>query len=270
MNKLQQAVVVALLVPAFSYGAVMTNKDVLSLLEAGMSEDVILQAIRTSEPRFDTSANALILLKKKGASPAVLKAMMPAVSAPSPRSEPAPRGQPAPQSRASDGLNPEEVQLLADGPEVTMQYILASNRTAARALGFGGVATYAVLPGPAAARRLVNNAPEFIVSVPKNAQAPQYVTLANFAVRPNGTREVLIGGGYMSYSTGVHPDRIVKVTAERLENQSRAREGFVLYRVRPEAPMKPGEYALILYSGEVKTVGFFAHAANSYFDFGID
>jgi hypothetical protein len=132
------------------------------------------------------------------------------------------------------------------------------------------VASYASLNGPKAQRRLTTRTPEFIVSVPKNAQATNYLTLANFAIRSNDTREVMTGGGYMSYSSGIHKSRVVPVRTEALPDQSAAREGFVLHKITPEQPMKQGEYALVLYTGEMRTAGFFAQAANSYFDFGID
>lgn len=258
--------VCGLLLCGAANAAVMTNKDVINLLEAGMSEDVVLQAIRTSEAKFDTSANALIQLKRKGATSAILKAMM---SPGQPAAAPSGQGRPAAKVAAPGGLNPEEVLVAIDGVETPMSYIVPEIRSAARALGFGGFATYAVLRGTAAQRRL-SPAPEFIVSVPKNAQAPNYITLANFAVRPNGSREVVTGGGFVSYSSGIHRDRIVKINIEPLENQSRAREGFVLHRVMPESQLPRGEYALVLYSGEVRVVGFFPQGGNSYFDFGVD
>lgn len=96
---------------------------------------------------------------------------------------------------AAGGINPEEVLVSVGGQESTMQYIIPTVRTAARALGFGGVATYATLQGRQAGRKLPASGLEFIVSVPKNAQAAGYLTLANFAVRNNGTREVQMGGG---------------------------------------------------------------------------
>lgn len=255
-----------LLLSGAAHAAVMTNKDVVSLLEAGMSEDVVLQAIRTSDTKFDTSANALIQLKRKGATPAILKAMM---SPGQPAAAPSGQGRQSAKIAASGGLNPEEVLVVVDGTETPMSYIVPQTRTAARALGFGGVGMYAVLRGTAAQRRL-SSSPEFIVSVPKNAQAPDYITLANFAVRRNGSREVLIGGGYMSISTGIHRDRIVKIIIEPLPDQSRAKEGFVLHRVIPETHLPSGEYSLVLYSGEVRVAGFFPQGANSYFDFGVD
>lgn len=60
----------------------------------------------------------------------------------------------------------------------------------------------------------------------------------------------MTGGGYMSYSTGIDKSRVVKIVSEKLDNQSEARDGFVLYKILPEKPMKAGGYALVLYTGE--------------------
>lgn len=255
---------------AVASAAALTNADIIKLLEAQMPESVILQSIATSTTKFDTSANALITLKNKGASPAVLNAV---ISPKSLTAAPAPAGMPAAKAApmaASNAINPEEAIVLQNGQETSMQYIVAQMRTAARALGFGGMATYASLTGTKAARRLPAEGFEFIVSVPKNAQVAGYVTLANFAVRNNGTREVSTGGGYLSYSSGIAKDRVVAIASEQLGDQSRAKDGFVLYKVRPEKPLTAGEYALVFYTAEVRVAGFFAQAANSFYDFGVD
>jgi hypothetical protein len=253
---------------AAAIAAPMRNADVVKLLEAGMPEQVVLQAIASSQSKFDTSTDALIALKAKGATPNILTAMMrPAGAAAAAKGGAAPAHQ---KGAANAGYNPEEVTLFVDGQPQIMSYTIPQTRTAARALGFGGMASYASLNGKAAQRRLSSPSPEFIVSVPKNAQADNYLTLANFAVRNNDTREVMTGGGYMSYSTGINKSRVVKVKTEPLADQSNAREGFVLHKITPEAPLKAGEYALVLYTGEMRTAGFFAQAANSYFDFGVD
>lgn len=251
--------------------ATMTNADVVKLLEAQMPESVILQSIASSTTKFDTSANALIALKNKGASPAVLNAVISPKSLQAAPAGAAPAARPAPAAAPmAVSINPEEAIVLQGGQETTMQYIVAQMRTAARALGFGGVATYASLTGTKAARRLPSEGFEFIVSVPKNAQVAGYVTIANFAVRNNGTREVSTGGGYMSYSTGIAKDRVVAITSEQLADQSRAKDGFVLYKVKPEKALPAGEYALVFYTAEVRVAGFFAQAANSFYDFGVD
>lgn len=256
---------------------VMNNAEVLKLVEAGMPDEVILEAIAAAKThKFDTSAKSLVALKDKGASAAVLKAVLNpksvSVSGAAPvRMAATPAGgRPAPAAAAPSGLNPEEVAVVINGQEQVMQYIIPTLRTAARALGFGGVASYAALSGSKATRRLPGSGLEFIISVPKNAQPQGYMTLANFAIRNNDTREVMTGGGYMSYSSGIHKSRVVPISHEALADQSRARDGFVLYRIKPERELAAGEYALVLYTAEVRTAGFFAQAANSYFDFGVD
>jgi len=261
-NRLLVALCVGPLLAGAALAAPITNTDVIKLLDAGMPEEVVLQAISNGQPRFDTSANALISLKSKGATPNVLKAMLQAGDAKKAGAAPA-------AAKAASGYNPEEVTVIVDGQPSIMQYRIAQSRSAARALGFGGMATYATLSGTAAQRRLAGT-PEFIISVPRNAQAPDYLTLANFAVRNNGTREVMTGGGYMSYTSGINKSRVVPVSSEALGDQSGARDGFVLYSVKPSAPLQKGEYALVLYTGEMRTAGFFAQNTNSYFDFGVD
>jgi hypothetical protein len=260
ISRLLVALLASPLLAGAALAAPITNADVIKLLDSGMPEEVVLQAIANGQPRFDTSANALISLKTKGATPDVLKAMLQA-------GETGKKG--AGNAKAASGYNPEEVTVVVDGQASIMQYRLAQTRSAARALGFGGMASYASLSGTAAQRRLAGT-PEFIISVPRNAQAPDYLTLANFAVRNNGTREVMTGGGYMSYSSGINKSRVVPVATTALPDQSQARDGFILYSVKPAAPLKAGEYALVLYTGEMRTAGFFSQNANSYFDFGVD
>jgi len=267
---LRAFLVLTSLICGTAVAGVVTNKDIIKLLEAGMPEDVIVNAIANGEPKFDTSADALVKLKAKGASPAILNAVIAPNAKIEKRSTPSVTSAPSVPSAASGKLNPEEVILAVDGREETMQYMIPTMRTAARALGFGGVASYAVLPGEKAQRRLTTTSPEFIISVPKNAQPINYLTLANFAVRNNGTREVSTGGGFISYSTGIHRDRVVATVAEVLPDQNRAKEGFVLYRIKTEQPMASGEYALVLYTAEVRISGFFSQNANSFFDFGVD
>jgi len=253
----------ALLLAGPARAAEITNGDVIKLLEAGMPEAVVLQAITSGQPRFDTSAPALILLKEKGASPAVLTAVLSAEKGATAAAD-------ASATRATSGLNPEEVVVVAGGAETPMQYLVPTMRSAVRGFGFGGVAFYAALAGRTAQRRFPAGSPEFLVSIPKNAQPAGYVTIASMAQRDNGTREVMTGGGYMSYSSGINKDRVVPIRTEPAADQARAREGFVLFRVVPVQPLLKGEYALVLYTAEIRTIGYFGQVGNSFFDFGID
>lgn len=140
----------------------------------------------------------------------------------------------------------------------------------ARAFGLGGTATYAVLRGTSAALRLTDTQPSFVLAVPNNAQPQSYFTLAKFEVRKNGTREVSIGGGYMSYSSGIPKDRIIDVKCEQADLGG-APSGFTLYKITPTSPLPNGEYAMVVHSATVHVAGIFTGTgtADSFFDFGL-
>lgn len=53
----------------------VTNADVVTMTQSGVSQDVIINAIRTRGGQFDTSPNALIWLKNSGVSDAVIATM---------------------------------------------------------------------------------------------------------------------------------------------------------------------------------------------------
>lgn len=53
-----------------------TNDDILRLAKAGFSEETIIESIRTNEPRYDTSAEALVALKNAGISERIITAML--------------------------------------------------------------------------------------------------------------------------------------------------------------------------------------------------
>jgi hypothetical protein len=57
-------------------GAVLRNGDIIKLAKVGVDDATISAKIRSSRCQFDTSTDALVLLKKSGVSAAVLKAMV--------------------------------------------------------------------------------------------------------------------------------------------------------------------------------------------------
>ncbi|MFA6004777.1 MAG: hypothetical protein WC881_12005 [Elusimicrobiota bacterium] len=269
MKLVLRLLVAALLLPGFAIASSLTNADIIKMSEAKLDESIILTSIESSEPKFDTSAQGLIELSGAKVPQAVISAMIKRNSPPAtPVAAPAAS---APAAGTSAVMSPSEV-FLVDGDETkSMRYLNPQMRTAARGLGFGGFAQYAVLRGVQASARLKNR-PTFLISVPDQAQAESYMTLASFAVRKNNTREVMIGGGYMSYSSGVHPDRIIAVDTAKADDQTKAQKGFTIYRVTPQKTLPAGEYAVILYTGEMQSLvsAWFAGTGNAYFDFGVD
>lgn len=54
----------------------LTNGDVIGMVRAGSTQETILEAIRTNESRFDTSAEALLALKNAGVSEKIIMAIL--------------------------------------------------------------------------------------------------------------------------------------------------------------------------------------------------
>ena len=63
---------------------ILTNEDVLELIEAGLSPDLIVTIIETSRSEFDTDLTTILELKKREVPDQVLQAMVRAAAAPKP------------------------------------------------------------------------------------------------------------------------------------------------------------------------------------------
>lgn len=83
--------------PAASAGSGLNVAGVVSMLNAGISEDIILEKIHKSGQTFDLSAEDMVALKKAKASDNLIKAMMEATPAPAPAAAPGPAPAPAAQ-----------------------------------------------------------------------------------------------------------------------------------------------------------------------------
>jgi len=63
---------------------ILTNEDVLELIEAGLSSDLIVTIIETSRSEFDTDLTTILELKKAEVPDTILQAMVKAAAAPKP------------------------------------------------------------------------------------------------------------------------------------------------------------------------------------------
>jgi hypothetical protein len=249
----------------------MTNQDVIKMVRAKLPEKTIVMTIESANPNFDTSADGVIKLTSSGVPNAVVQAVIKAQSGDKDASMSVSVASGTPGPHLNKGaFDPEEVILVEGDRQSAMKYLVPTTRSGARALGFGGFASYAVLHGTSAHQRAQTNRPSFIVEVPERSQPESYVTVANLAVRKNGTREIMVAGGYMTMESGIAHDRIVAIDSEKLTDQSRAQSGFVLYKVTPSQPLPAGEYAVVLYNSAVPVAGYFSNVSASYFDFGVN
>jgi hypothetical protein len=242
-------------------GANMTNQDVIDMLQAKMNENTIIKAIGTAETRFDTSAKALIKLNAAKVPETVIQAMIDAEN-----------GSRTPATNkagtAAGTLGTEEILLIDGTQQTSMRYVTPQTRTGTRGLGYGGLATYAVLAGKQATLRLTTKQPTFLVAIPSNIQPESYIALVSLATRRNETREVLVssGGGFASYKSGIAKDRILSTQMEKDPDQSKAAAGFTIYRIRPASPLTSGEYTMVLSNTQAKSIS----GLDNYFDFGVD
>ncbi|MGO9239429.1 MAG: hypothetical protein ACLQBJ_01360 [Bryobacteraceae bacterium] len=86
---------------AKSAPAPMTNRDVIRLVKANISEELIIAKIKQSKTRFDTSVDGLVALKEAGVSDYLISIMMNPASAPAPAAAAAARATPASAAAAS-------------------------------------------------------------------------------------------------------------------------------------------------------------------------
>lgn len=92
----------------------VTNKDIVSMVKAGLSPAVILQTIQTSPGQYDTSPQALIALKASNVPDTVIAAML---SKSAGATQPAASAQP-PVNQVSNGSIPTQVGVyLVTSPE---------------------------------------------------------------------------------------------------------------------------------------------------------
>lgn len=154
-----------------------------------------------------------------------------------------------------------DVYSVTNGQRTQMRAIMVSTNT--RVVPYGGARQYAVMPGDRAMTRLSADS-SFLVAVPSNIQPQGVVVLASFE-SSRGSRRVLVGGGYMSWSTGIHPDRIIAVNMEQAGGSAPA--GHTMYRVTPATPLASGEYAIVVATGQQQG---YAGIPGTFYDFGVD
>jgi hypothetical protein len=248
----------------------VTNVDVEKLLAAGIGEEVILNAIAGGEPAFDTSADALIALKQKGASPRVLAAITSSRTASkpiAPQTAPTPIFPSQPSSTNANPITHLNGVLLVDGEKRISMFRSAKDlRMGGKLIPIPGVNapfSYWSLRGPTSKLRTGNAAPCFVVSLIGNMRAEDSIVLTLWETRANGTREIKVkrtknvnlNSASISSSAIFPEERIIAVEYKEIDGGASGASRLV--EARAKEPLKPGEYALIVSSGEI-------------YDFGID
>jgi hypothetical protein len=218
-----------------SQKAGLTNKDVLDLVALGLSEDIVIEKIRTApETAFDTSLESLKVLKAAHVSDAVIRVMI------NPKAVVAPA---TPMVAAAPAANPD----LPDDVGVYISVRGKLTEVSPEVVGYktGGVmktiATQGLdkghrngtVQGPKSALQVGSDA-EFIVRVPEGTAITEY-QLLRLDMKSNRREFRAWTGGVFHSSEGAEKN------AEKFDSEKIAPRVF---RVRLPA-LKKGEYGFL-------------------------
>lgn len=229
----------------------LTNKDIISMVQAGLSEGVITTKIRatsSSNPAsisFDTSADGLKALKAANVSETVIEAMI----------NPMP-----PQPTVITSGAPLTLDPTLPPPEVGVywkdgtRYVriegqaISQTKIGGRAgsmftYGFRGLHWDAYVNGPTSSHVVKERRPVFYLYVPDGGSSSDYSLMKlnkkgdrrEFQI---GTLSGKMGGG----KAGLKPDKEIAFQAEHV--------GIRTYKVMIDQDLQPGEYAFFMATGE--------------------
>ncbi len=231
-----------------------TNQDVISMVQLGLSDDLVIAKIRAAAAKgadsvsFDTGAGGLKALKDANVSDAVITAMI----------NPAPFA--ATVLRASGpvtadpNLPPPEVGVYwKDGSSFVLieGQMLTNMKVGGKAgamftNGMRNMHWDAFVEGPTSRNIVRERRPTFYVYVPDGNDASDYVLIE--LDRKRNRREFQVGsfGGITGGKSGVKRDKEIHMTAEHV--------GIRTYRVTLDAELKRGEYAFFMGTGQTNTM----------------
>jgi hypothetical protein len=235
----------------------MTNTDVIALVSAGLSDDLVIAKIHAANATdFDTSVDGLKSLKAANVSNAVIQAMI--QPAPVPAAAPAAANPDDPNSPHPMGLYIQATG--ADGAK----HLTRIEETTSKGMKTSGVLAHhfsggiakaheqAVLDGSKAPVEVSETNPIFYAYIPENFAGgtitPRNFLLVKLDVKENSRVINTASLGFASFSTG---------------SDEKSRQGF------SSETVKPGIYKITL--ANPLAAGEYAFQQNSqvYYDFGI-
>lgn len=264
--------------------AKMTNGDVIQMISAGLSEQVIMEAIRqASAKNFDLTPAGLVALKKAGASDTLILSMQAGdARAGNGGSAAADAASPA---RVSPAVSSEKKSLAGVLPaipaavrtedgvyyaedrsvhriEAKTPYQTRTGSTAVSRLTFGikKARLNAMLPGLSADLQ-VSQSPGFYVHLAENESVGEYYLVRFTVKQQQGRRELEVGSaGFGKAQAGFAEKDIFLVDAKRLDRD--------IYFVTPKTALPAGEYSLLVVP-QVTGSGQTGLTPRKIFDFGV-
>lgn len=257
----------------------MSNKDVMDMVALGLSDDVVIDKIHSATATaFDTSLDGLKALKAAKVSDAVIRAMINPHPAPVAGTQaPAAPGNPNDPDAAHDAgiymyaKSRDGVQMTLLEPTVYSQGKTGGMFTSAMTYGIAKVKWKAVVRGAHATVRSSDDKAAFYFYFEESnaglshatyagTTTPNEFQLIRFDEKKDSRETVVMKGNAFGASSGTDDKANIPFTFTKIKPG--------VFKVVPNAPLKPGEYCFLTSSG-VGTFGAGAAGANRLYDFGI-
>ncbi len=231
-----------------------TNQDIISMVQIGLSDDVVIAKIRTmsasgpTSVSFDTSTDGLKALKAANVSDSVIKAMI----------NPGP-----PPATVMAATAPMTIDPNLPPPEVGVYWKNGANFVliqgqATTDMKVGGKAGSfftdglrnqhwdAYVEGPTSKNVVRERLPSFYLYVPDGSDASDYVLIK--LIKKGDRREFQVGsfGGITGGKSGVKRDKELSTKAEHV--------GIRTYKVTLDEELKPGEYGFFMGTSQASTM----------------
>jgi hypothetical protein len=229
----------------------LTNQDIISMVELGLSEDVVIAKIRSMSAvgpdaiSFDTSVEGMKALKSANVPDSVIKVMINPAPPPQPTSVVAS----APMT-IDPNLPPPEVGVYwKDGSNFVMVQGQALSQTKAGGKagsfftdGLRNQHWDAYVEGPTSKNVVKERRPAFYFYVPDGSTSSDYVLIK--LNKKGDRREFQVGsfGGISGGKSGVQRDKEVPFKADHI--------GIRVYRITLNEDLKPGQYAFFMGTGQ--------------------
>jgi hypothetical protein len=238
----------------------LTNEDIVSMVQAGLPQEVVIEKIKTSKSAFDTSTQALIALKKAGVSPDIIRVMV------NPAAEAKPAGgagpfvntnAPAPCQVPAGGqaswLSGASSAMWYSAPNQGDRVEISYERGTISHVGFGFGATLLVLHPLKAALRVPSQTQFWSCINPSDAP------LVRFSLDKGSDERNTSLGRYTPFKISFHisEEDLVPYRSEKTP------EGY--FKITPSSTLAPGEYGFVPQG----TTGFFTSGERVY-SFGVD
>src|SRR6516164_3138388 len=228
----------------------LANEDVISMVNMGLSEEVIIAKIRATNAAkptllgFDTSVDGLNALKAAKVPDAVIGVMI----NPGPP-QPAVITSAAPMT-LDPNLPPPEVGVywkdesrfvLIEGQALS-QAKIGGKAGAMFSYGIRGLHWDAYLNGPTSAHRIKDRRPVFYIYVPEGASSSDYSLIK--LTKKGNRREFQIGSlsGIGGGKAGLKSEKEISFDAEHV--------GIRAYKLTVDHDLTPGEYAFFMATGQ--------------------